>query len=219
MKEKEKEYRILKLKSGESIIARIKEVDKDKGSVILHRPMSLKLVTLFDEMTGPEEQICIKRYNNFSLDTFVEIPTNHVVSVLRPDKNSIEIYDREKIFEDNPQLKMLAQKRAEHELIQKMIQKQKRLQEIARQMGIEFEEEDEHVPHGPPRNFSALMLPDDAIEQLLEMMGLDWRRSRPKKKRKSSEPDPSEDGLEPDPDDWGYGCRWQDWDIDDFEVT
>ena len=77
------EYKILKLKSGESIITKIRTVMKDKGSVILDRPMSLKTITMFNDFgMGGEDKVVVRRYNDYSTDQYVEIPTNFIVSVL-----------------------------------------------------------------------------------------------------------------------------------------
>ena len=211
------EYKILKLKSGESIIAKIRTVDKDKGSVILDRPMSLKTVTVFNELgLGSEEKIVIRRYADYSNDQFVEIPTNYVVSVLSPSDRTVEIYDREKIFEDNPQLRFIARKKEEQQAFAEFLEKQKRVREIAEQMGFDVDDVGDEDKPPTPADFSALMLPNDAIRQLLEMMGLEWNGPSFEEEGEEEITPESFDKLEPDPEDWPYGTRWQDWDIEDF---
>tara|TARA_Y100001937_G_scaffold26897_2_gene38515 strand:- start:6679 stop:7329 length:651 start_codon:yes stop_codon:yes gene_type:complete len=212
------EYKILKLKSGESIIAKIRTVDKDKGSVILDRPMSLKTIAVYNELgLGAEEKVVIRRYADFSNDQFVEIPTNYVVSVLSPSDRTVEIYDREKIFEDNPQLRFIARKKEEQQALADFLEKQKRVREIAEQMGFDVDDmEDEEGRPPTPADFSALMLPNDAIRQLLEMMGLEWNGPSFDDEIEEEITPESLDTLEPDPEDWPYGTRWQDWDIEDF---
>ena len=206
------EYKILKLKSGESIIAKIRTVHKDKGSVILDRPMSLKTVTVFNDFGfGQEEKIVIRRYADYSTDQYVEIPTNYIVSVLAPSDSTVEIYDREKIFEDNPQLRYIARKKEEQQAFADFIAKQKKVREIAEQMGFDVDGEEEAPP--APENFSALMLPNEALRQLLEMMGLEW--NHPEERPEVHEEMP-EQLDEEDPEEWGPGNRWQDWNIDDI---
>ena len=212
-------YKILKLRSGESVIAKIKKVNKDSKSVVLDRPMSLRIITMMNEMgVGQEEQVIVKRYNAFSSDSVVEIPTSYVVSLLTPTQDTIEMYDREKVFEDNPQLRYIAQQKAEQRALHDFIEKQRKLKEIAEQMGM-HEENDMPPPDGPFQDFSALMLPNEAIRQLLDMMGLDWNRAGEENIPPTDqhiEEDIHESLEELDDEDLPYGSRWQDWDIEDF---
>lgn len=214
------EYKILKLKSGESIITKIRTVVKDKGSVVLDRPMSLKTITMFNDFgLGGEDKVVVRRYNDYSTDQFVEIPTSHIVSVLTPSDSTIELYDREKIFEDNPQLRFIAKKKEEQQAFLNFVEKQRKVQEIAEQMGLDVEgnlDEEDSTP-APPSDFSALMLPNDAIRQLLEMMGLDWAPPIIENEEEEDEEEEMPEQLdEEDPEEWGPGNRWQDWNIDDI---
>ena len=81
-------------------------------------------------------------------------------------------------------------------------------------MGLDVEGDEEEPPSGP-ENFSALMLPNDAIKQLLEMMGLDWNPPIMEEEEEFEQEMP-EQLDEEDPEEWGPGNRWQDWNIDDI---
>ena len=91
-------YRILKLKSGEQLIASIKGSNKDK--LIVFRPMVFKN-TMITDMTGRQREITVLRnwlaYTN-QIET--KIPKDFIVSYLDPDQDVRELYELEKEKED-----------------------------------------------------------------------------------------------------------------------
>ena len=96
-------YRILKLRSGEEIIAQI--VGQSNGKMIVERPMVFK--SLLVEKFGMKREITVLKnwlYNSSQVRT--EIPKDHIATFLEPHSMVEELYELEKDKEDvNPQEK------------------------------------------------------------------------------------------------------------------
>ena len=97
-------YRIIKLKSGETLICTLGEIKKK--TIILERPMHFAshVVTDGAQLMGTE-MLLMKNWIEFSPQSTVEIPLDHIAAVIRPDENIISCYDIEKRREDDPILK------------------------------------------------------------------------------------------------------------------
>ena len=97
-------YRIIKLKSGETLICTLGEIKKK--TIILERPMNFSshVVTDGTQLMGTE-MLLMKNWIEFSPQSTVEIPLDHIAAVIRPDENIISCYDIEKRREDDPVLK------------------------------------------------------------------------------------------------------------------
>jgi hypothetical protein len=97
-------YRIIKLKSGETLICSLGEIKKK--TIILERPMNFTshMITSDGEFNGTE-MLLMKNWIEFSTQTTVEIPLDHIAAVIRPDANIISCYDIEKRKADDPVLK------------------------------------------------------------------------------------------------------------------
>ena len=92
-------YRILKLKSGEDIITRIKGQDKNK--LILERPMSFVTRIIMDPYTGRQKELTIlKNWIPYTNEIQTKIPKDYIASFLTPDSEVIKLYDLEKEKED-----------------------------------------------------------------------------------------------------------------------
>ena len=59
------EYKILKLKSGDSIIAAVSE--QTATTINLHRPMVFKSVTMIDDNMNPTEVLLLKNWAEYSI--------------------------------------------------------------------------------------------------------------------------------------------------------
>jgi hypothetical protein len=94
-------YKILKLRSGEEIIARIR--GEKQGKLILERPMIFKTVLVASPYGTQKEITVLKNWLSFTNAVETKIPKDFIATYLEPDHNVIELYDLEKEKEDiNP---------------------------------------------------------------------------------------------------------------------
>lgn len=98
----ELEYKIFKLKNGETIISEVNSIDENKIS--LHRPMLYKIVTMVDPSMNASEVLMFRNWAEFSRDTDVEIPTDFVLSSWLPDVKMMNCYEMEKLKQDMPEI-------------------------------------------------------------------------------------------------------------------
>tara|TARA_Y100000310_G_C20398817_1_gene676408 strand:- start:46 stop:765 length:720 start_codon:yes stop_codon:yes gene_type:complete len=91
-------YRILKLRSGEEIIAKINGQTKDK--MIIERPM-IFLHRYMTDLGGRERELTIlKSWLSHTNEREAKIPKDHIATFLVPDSDVIDLYDLEKEKED-----------------------------------------------------------------------------------------------------------------------
>ena len=94
-------YRILKLRSGEEIIARIR--GEKQGKLILERPMIFKTVMVASPYGTQKEITILKNWLSFTNAIETKIPKDFIATYLEPDHTVVELYDLEKEKEDiNP---------------------------------------------------------------------------------------------------------------------
>ena len=91
-------YRVIKLNSGEEIIAKIK--GEITGNMLIERPMIFKSSTAFDAFGNQKEVTYLRNWLSFSDQIETKISTNNVLTVLTPDSFVISLYDKEKERED-----------------------------------------------------------------------------------------------------------------------
>ena len=88
-------YRILKLQSGEEIIARITK--REKGKISLELPMCFRTMVMGDPYTGAQKEITIlKDWVSYTSDKYVKIPETLVVSYSSPLTEAVALYEKEK---------------------------------------------------------------------------------------------------------------------------
>jgi hypothetical protein len=97
------EYRIIKLNSGEEIIAKIK--GKIKDTVLIERPMIFKSSSTFDPFGNQKEITYLRNWLSFSNQIETQISTENILTVLEPDSHVINLYDKEKEREDTQESK------------------------------------------------------------------------------------------------------------------
>jgi len=95
---KNNSYRILKLKSGEELIARIAGQKRDK--LIIERPMIFKSSTMTDPYGRTKELTVLKNWLLYAAHEKTSIPKDFVVSFLKPDMDVLELYELEKRKDD-----------------------------------------------------------------------------------------------------------------------
>lgn len=91
-------YKIMKLRSGEEIIARISNSTKDK--ITVERPMCFRSIMMQDYFGGPKEILIMKNWIPLSVENNIDIPKDHVISYINPNPDAILLYETEKEKED-----------------------------------------------------------------------------------------------------------------------
>jgi hypothetical protein len=91
-------YRLLKLKSGEEIITRIKQVKN--GSMIIERPMSLVSATTMTPDGTIKEFTTLKKWLRYTPQKTTTIPKDFVASYIKPNDDIMELYSIEKKKDD-----------------------------------------------------------------------------------------------------------------------
>jgi len=221
-------YRILKLKSGEDIITRIKGQDKNK--LILERPMSFVTRIIMDPYTGRQKELTIlKNWIPYTNEIQTKIPKDYIASFLTPDSEVIKLYDLEKEKEDVNYKKKniidMGNQQNQNELFEDNVDKLKSMFDFMKDFKTDDSfmdqiedmlqpEETESPPSGNFKNYISLsiMLPPEALLSLVDADILDADDvqnlidSLNNKDKKNNK------------DDKNYGNRWKDWpaDLDDY---
>ena len=97
--EQKTQYKIMKLKSGEEIIARISGSTEKK--ITVERPMCFRSLMVQDYYGTPKEILVMKNWIPLSVENKIEIPKDHIVSFMNPNPDAILLYETEKEKEDS----------------------------------------------------------------------------------------------------------------------
>ena len=74
-------YRIIKLRNGESLIAGLGDITT-KNTIILERPMQFKTMTVIDDKTlNSKDFLVIRTWAEYSSDRNVEIPNDSILAI------------------------------------------------------------------------------------------------------------------------------------------
>ena len=92
-------YRVLKLQSGEEIIAKVK--GREKGRIILDCPMIFKTTTKNDMFGQASEVTFLKDWLSNTTSNSIGIPENFIISWLKPSNNVTRLYDIERNIKQN----------------------------------------------------------------------------------------------------------------------
>ncbi len=88
----EPSLKILKLVTGESVIAQITAASTD-DVFLLEQPMSFRTMTVVDPETKKQQEILVmKRWDEFSKDPIVHMARGVVFSMMEPDEQITRIY-------------------------------------------------------------------------------------------------------------------------------
>jgi hypothetical protein len=93
-----KQYKIMKLRSGEEIIAGISNSNEKK--VTVERPMCFRSMMIQDHFGVPKDILIMKNWIPLSVDSHIDIPKDHIVSYINPNADAILLYESEKKKED-----------------------------------------------------------------------------------------------------------------------
>lgn len=94
-------YRILKLRSGEDIITRIKGKNKEK--YIVERPMQMKITSVLDPDSNKivrKDFLLLRNWLQYTNHIETEIPIDWVAVILTPDAETSISYEQAKENED-----------------------------------------------------------------------------------------------------------------------
>ena len=144
-------YRLIKLKNGDSLIAKVLEIRKK--TLVVERPMQFKTVVLVDQnqMTNTE-MVVFKAWIDYTLDRVIEIAADGIIAISMPDPKISSCYDIEKEKEDNPQIKQQAQN----------------LQDMTEQIMGTPEKQN---PNIPPENINVTFnVAPEMAEEIIDMM-------------------------------------------------
>ena len=92
-------YRILKLRSGEQIIARLR--GEERGKIIIERPMVFMSRVIMDPYTGRQRELTVlKNWLSHTNEIQTSLPKDYIATYLIPDTDVMELYSLEKEKED-----------------------------------------------------------------------------------------------------------------------
>lgn len=101
-------YKILKLKNGDSIICEVGETTDN--TVSLHRPMVFKVVTMLNETMTPTDVLLFRNWAEFGIEKDISITTDIIAASWSPDELMMNCYELEKLKQDMPELYKLLKK-------------------------------------------------------------------------------------------------------------
>jgi len=196
----QKNYKIIKLKSGETIICRLSKVLEK--TVILERPMIFKTIQLQNEMALIGDALVLKNWLEFSNDKTVEIPIDHIAALIKPDTLISQCYELEKEKEDNPIFKQQYM-----EDLFKKIEQKKKTGQLPDKLNINFNIPDEMISDVLDALGIDVPNPEDMMDEIFEEEEelLPEKPQKKKKKKKKTEEKKTKDD---------FGNDWADWSPD-----
>lgn len=202
-------YRILKLKNGDSVIAGFAGVTEN-NTIILERPMQFKTMTVMDNNTmGIKDFLFVRNWAEYSVDKFVEISNDSVLAILKPDERLTMVYDLEKKKEDDPSssnpLPLTDNTEDQMQNMQKMnIQLQlppEASEQFLQMLGIEFADFEDEEDDEEDDDIDDLDLEDDADLEPPKNIKKP-KVPKPSKNQKQHEFGNNPDDWSPDPTDY-----------------
>ena len=196
-------YRIIKLKSGDDVITKIK--GKENGKLIVETPMIFKS-TIVNDFTGiPKEVTVLQKWAKYCTNKEVKIPEDFILMYLTPMEDAINLYNLEK----NKEHKQSTVKKQLPPINNEMIRKL--LDDI-----IDHKSNEDHEYNGPDAVFKFIGSNKD-LEDMIEKFNLDMEfmndpffdEMEIPFEEISEEEYTGDDVNHPD-----YGNRWTDWDSD-----
>jgi len=181
-------YRVLKLRSGEEIIAQIK--GKDGNKLILNNPMLFKSTTQMNQFGQTQEIIFLADWLLSSSVKITKIPENFVLTSLSPSIDILRLYDIELKTKKNNMFHRGSSSRPPSN-------------------SSNFPKD---FPKGNNHFFMHMMLPPDIVEELMEegILNFDGLENDTESIESINE-DMYTGDQKNDPD---YGNRWTDWNPD-----
>jgi len=91
-------YRILKLRSGDDIITRIK--GKAGGKLLIERPMQMKVTTQITQAGMRRDVLILRDWLDHTNESDTKIPEDWVATFLTPDTPTVDLYLKQKEADD-----------------------------------------------------------------------------------------------------------------------
>ena len=91
-------YRILKLRSGDDIITRIK--GKAGGKLLIERPMQMKVTTQITPAGMRRDVLILRDWLDHTNESDTKIPEDWVATFLTPDNPTVDLYLKQKEADD-----------------------------------------------------------------------------------------------------------------------
>lgn len=184
-------YKLIKLRSGETLISEVKVIT-DYKTIILHRPMYFKIMSMVDNKNLIQSDLLVFRnYNEFSIDKDVELPIDFVATIMNPDGLMISYYETEKKKQDKPVLPL------------------KDLEDM-----IDSAKLDESIPGYEDISSMPPEMIDEMLNNLNSTLFPPSLPPAPKKKKKSKKEPPSSNKNKVDP---SWGNKYTDWPVDPYD--
>jgi hypothetical protein len=214
-------YRVLKLQSGEEIIAKIKGKEGEK--IILENPMIFTTQFRSNPFGQTQEITFLKDWLiNIKKDT-VKIPENFIVTWNAPTSDVSRLYDAERKNKSMGQFRKTSKDQNQTNPMDKILEDLKKLEKQIDESEKAIEDQDMKTPFPPfpidtPSNsiFMSMMLPPDFIKNLidegyLDMDDIDFPENDISDfyEEINDHQYTGEDVNDPD-----YGNRWTDWNPD-----
>lgn len=195
-------FKVLKLRSGDDIVARIIKDDHAKKKLRLERPMVLKTMHYVEPTRGDKrETIVLYDWLKVTTSNHIDIPKDHILAIFDANPDIAQAYDMQKRLEDNPSLiQKLNQPQAKNQFPFNIDRIMKIVEEKMNMMQEEEDEDiEEELEFGPGIDF----------EDIKDMLN-DARRKGGKRQIEIVD---DEDKSHPD-----YGTRYTDWspNVDDY---
>ena len=211
-KKKQTPYRILRLKSGQDVIARIS--GRKDGKIILERPMQMKVSSIL-EGGFQREFLVFRNWMEYVKGDDIKIPAEWVASFLVPEDDVAKMYDAEKGKEDlvQAQLKKISE-------CKDPIEKLLLMRELMSLGGGDSPFEEDSKPNiqdliEPDYIMVNLAIPPDVFFQMISqgmLDNFDFESIMGDSSGKLQPPAQEEIWEEPtDKDDPEFGKSWKDW--------
>lgn len=96
-------FKVLKLRSGDDVVARL--IKNAKDFIRLERPMIVKVMHYVDPVGGSKrETVILYDWMKMTTSNHIDIPRDHILGIFDANPDIIDAYDMQKRLEDNPSL-------------------------------------------------------------------------------------------------------------------
>ena len=186
-------YRILKLKTGESLVCKLLVI---KGKIAtLERPMQFRSVMFMDQKTMKNTDVLVfKTWTEFAIDKVVDLTVDIILAILTPDERLVACYELEKNKEDDPE-------------VNKEIEKLNINQLPDKSNNIEL----------PPDNINVTFnIPPEMADEIFEMMAENgsWEDEEQPPKPKAKKKTPAPKNVKKSHNNKNFGNNPEDWSPD-----
>lgn len=92
-------YRVLKLKSGDSIVAEL--VENSKSHIKIMRPMDIKYMHFIDALGRKHETMILVDWLKSTTTNSVKLEKDFILQIFTPSPDVVRSYDQQKSLDDN----------------------------------------------------------------------------------------------------------------------